>query len=333
MRNKNGSVFDPLALNYMSVVARERSLSRAARILHASQSSVSRRIQSLEHEVGAPLFERTPRGVLLTPAGRALGRYADEIRRLTDEARHVVRAVAGRPGEVFRIGYYQPALTLLLSVLCRLQTEYPEIKVTPTEGTRAAVLDALRKSEIELALPGYVPPEIVREFDGLRVPGPSWEFVLPESHPLARRKHLRLAELKDQQFVSMDEQDFPGFNILLLEYCRRAGFIPHISGYAHTWTEAIALVIAGRGVGIGLRSAIVLPSSAAIKLVRADINPEWYALWNRSSGNPHLGAVTQLLADDPPLGCVSRKRMASLMSGSRVSSAIAAEETTKTQRK
>jgi DNA-binding transcriptional LysR family regulator len=303
-------VFDPLALKYFGVVARERSFSRAARILHASQPSVSRRIQQLEHEAGARLFDRNSRGVILTSAGCALARYADEIYRLTDEATHVLRQASKRPSKVFRIGYYQPALCFVLALLHRLKTHHSDIDLEAREGTRAAVLNALRASEIQLALPGYVPPEIVREFDGLRIPGRSWEIVLPVGHRFARRNRLRLAELKNEQFISMDEQDFPGFNILLLDICRRAGFIPKISVYAHSWTEAVVQVIAGRGVGIALRSTLAFPCTAAIKLIQTDINPEWYALWNPSNGNPQLRTITQLLVDHPPSGWISKKQMA-----------------------
>jgi DNA-binding transcriptional LysR family regulator len=301
-------VFDPLSLEYFTVVAREHSMNRAARTLHASQPTVFRRIQKLEKEVGTKLFERRTTGVALTRGGRALARYVDEMRRLADEARQVVRQVSSGAKKSVRVGFYLPAATVLVQLLRLLHTAHPEVELEPMEGTQAHVLEALRKAEIDLALPGYVKREFLLEFEGLRVPGPALNYVLPDSHHFARRKRLHLAELKDEKFVSLDRHEFPGYDILLLEQCRLAGFVPQISVYANTWSEAIAYVIAGRGITLAPKAAIALPLAAAITIIDAKANLEWYAFWSASNGNPLLRLVIQLLLDAPPPGWEAVKR-------------------------
>jgi DNA-binding transcriptional LysR family regulator len=68
-----------LQLESFVAVAEEENLSRAARRLFVSQPPLTRRIQSLEDELGVPLFRRTGRGMRLMPAGRSLLPHARQI--------------------------------------------------------------------------------------------------------------------------------------------------------------------------------------------------------------------------------------------------------------
>jgi DNA-binding transcriptional LysR family regulator len=76
-------------------VAEECHVGRAARRLHLTQPPLSRHILALEDELGAPLFERTGRGMRLLPAGAAFLVHARRILSEVDAAVHTVRDVAG----------------------------------------------------------------------------------------------------------------------------------------------------------------------------------------------------------------------------------------------
>lgn len=81
-------------LHYFVVVAEEGHLGRAARRLHISQPPLTRQIRSLEEELGAPLFERTPRGMRLLPTGTTFLRHARRVLAEVDAAVEAVKVRA-----------------------------------------------------------------------------------------------------------------------------------------------------------------------------------------------------------------------------------------------
>src|SRR3979409_669470 len=76
-------------LRYVDEVARAGSIRKAADVLHVTASAVNRRIMDLEEELGAPLFERRPRGVRLPPAGELfvpdLGQQTGDVERMKSQ--------------------------------------------------------------------------------------------------------------------------------------------------------------------------------------------------------------------------------------------------------
>ena len=78
-------------LRYFVAVAEEEHIGRAALRLHVSQPPLTRQIRSLEDELGTPLFERTPRGMKLLPAGRVFLRHARRVLEEVDAAVDAVR--------------------------------------------------------------------------------------------------------------------------------------------------------------------------------------------------------------------------------------------------
>jgi DNA-binding transcriptional LysR family regulator len=117
-------------LRLFLVIARHRSLSRAAVELDLGQATVSDRLRALEAEVGTALFERQGRGVALTPAGQAFQGYAeralDVLRQGTESAR---AASAGQRGQVTVAVTVTSGAYLFAPALVAFQATHPGVEV------------------------------------------------------------------------------------------------------------------------------------------------------------------------------------------------------------
>lgn len=117
-------------LRLFLVIARHRSLSRAAAELDLGQATVSDRLKALEADVGAVLFERQGRGVALTPAGQAFLSHAEralDVLRQGQEAAHA--AQEGRGGRVSVAATVTSGAYLLAPVLVEFQRTHPNVEV------------------------------------------------------------------------------------------------------------------------------------------------------------------------------------------------------------
>jgi len=139
-------------LRIFETVARVATMNGAARELNTVQSNVTARIRMLELSVGAPLFRRHSRGVVLTAAGERLLPYAARMMQLVDEARRAV-VDDGAPQGKLRLGSLETTAMLRLPpVLAAFAAAYPAVDVALTTGTTAELVERVLKRRIEGAL-------------------------------------------------------------------------------------------------------------------------------------------------------------------------------------
>ncbi|HEX9370140.1 MAG TPA: LysR family transcriptional regulator [Roseiflexaceae bacterium] len=142
-------------LRIFATVARLGNFTRAAEALYLTQPTVSQQIATLEAQVGAPLIERLPRRLKLTPAGEALLPYAEQILALADAAAEAARAAAGLADRTLRLGVGHTLATYLLpDLLSRYRELYPQRVVRIAVGNTAELLDMVASDAVELALVG-----------------------------------------------------------------------------------------------------------------------------------------------------------------------------------
>ncbi|MEV5434575.1 LysR family transcriptional regulator [Streptomyces sp. NPDC052682] len=228
-------------------VARHGSFTVAARTLGWTQSAVSRQISSLEAALGGgPLFDRLPRGVRLTEAGRILVPHAEAVAAALRGARRDLAALREAAGGRLRFGAFATAdAALVPQALAAFRARHPRVRVTREEGLTPALLDRLAAGHLDLAVvstTGRAPLETYRLHHLL---DESLYVAVPAGHPLAARQEpVRLGELADADWIAGS----PRPEGTLLDAALRQGFRPRVAHVVGEWTAKQGYVAAGLGV-------------------------------------------------------------------------------------
>ena len=141
---------DLVELRIFKAVAEQGGVTKAAASLHRVQSNVTTRVKQLEERLGAKLFHRQGRKLVLSSEGKVLLSYADRLLQLSSEARAAVKGHA--PHGLFRLGTLEStAATRLPPVLARYHRAYPAVRLELVTGTSGALVDRVLRGEIEAA--------------------------------------------------------------------------------------------------------------------------------------------------------------------------------------
>ncbi len=153
---------DSRQLRYFAAIFEHGSLSTAGQTLRVAVSALSHHLGNLEAELGAPLFERKPRGLKPTAAGERLYNHARAILRAMEAAERDLRAGGGEISGEVSIGMAYSAVKAIGVDLARtVLADYPKLRLSVTENLSGATLLQLLASEVELALV-YNPPADAR---------------------------------------------------------------------------------------------------------------------------------------------------------------------------
>ncbi len=230
-------------LVYFVAVAEEGSIRAAAHRLHLTQPPLSRHMRALEKRLGVQLFTRTPRGVLLTPAGEVLLVEArDTLSRLGHSLERVQRAAMGV--RRIRFGYAGTAgADLIPGVIAALARQTPAIDVELAELPVEKSLTAFARLACDAAFvrrmssaPGDIVCETLRHERTV--------MVTPVAH---RRAAARAVDV--HAFAGEDLIVTRGGRDMIFEVNERLDLGIRSVTEAPTIPAVLGLIASGRGVG------------------------------------------------------------------------------------
>ena len=283
-------------LRYLVAVADQRHFGRAAARCFVSQPTLSAQLKKLEDNLGVQLIERAPNNVCLTEAGEAIVARARRILEASDEMVTLARSqrdpLAGRLRVALlpTIGPY-----LLPRVAPAVRKALPRLELRLYEFQTAAMLEKLHGGELDLgilALPvellGLEARELYRE---------AFLVALPERHPLAAQPTVRVADLKGESLLLLE--DGHCLRDQALEVCSRAG-VREQQDFRGTSLETLRQMVAtgagvtllpelaGRGAYRSARGVVLRPFAKPAPVRHVG------ALWRKSSAR--LAAIDALCA-------------------------------------
>jgi LysR family transcriptional regulator, hydrogen peroxide-inducible genes activator len=191
-------------LRYFVAVADEGSFSRAAAKVRVAQPSLSQQIRKLEAEVGQPLFDRLPRSVVLTEAGRCLIDYARQILASIGDARRSIDELKNEVSGRLAVGAIPTIAPYILPELVgKFQKHYPEVSLEIVEDVTDGITRRVEAGELDVALAStsQQSPTLRRESVG----NEPLLALVPEGHPLAKKTLVELDDLKSQRFLLLHE--------------------------------------------------------------------------------------------------------------------------------
>lgn len=191
-------------LRYFVAVAEEGSFSHAAEREHVSQPSLSQQIHKLEAELNQQLFDRLPRSVVLTEAGRCLLDYARHILNGIADARQCVAALQEEVAGRLSVGAIPSiALYVLPRLIGRFQQRYAKVTFEVFEDTTDKLAQRLEDGTLDVALAssGDEPASLERHSLGQE----ALLILLPVKHRLAKRKSIKWSDLASEKFLLLHE--------------------------------------------------------------------------------------------------------------------------------
>jgi len=235
-------------LKYFRAVAEKEHVTRAAELMFVSQSAVSRAVTQLEEELGVPLFHRRGRSLVLSDYGRLFLDHVVRAEAILSSGTRLLQEQTGAETGTVTLGFlHSLGVTLIPGLVHKYRLVHPQTKFTLVQLSGEVLLQNLLDGQIDLcfSVPGM--------FDNSTVHWSPLQIevlvaVLPQTHRLAHRRTLRLAELSTESFVALSHAHT--LRRIFDKACSDASFIPNVTFEATDIATLRGMIAAGIGIGI-----------------------------------------------------------------------------------
>src|SRR6266566_1008635 len=229
-------------------IAESGTFTAGALRVHVTQAAISMQIRQLENELGARVFVRAPRHVILTEAGEHLLQRARQILREHDAAVDEIAALAGAERGRLRIGSASAMILTepLPKILKELRRQHPAAEVAVISGTSGALVDQILAGELDIAFVSL--PVDVRGIQAERLSEDQLVAIASPRHKLAKQRTISAYTLAGEKLILGER----GGNTrrLIDQFFAQAGVSLHVTMELSRQAAIRRMVEEDMGVGI-----------------------------------------------------------------------------------
>ena len=240
---------DIIYIEEFVVLAEVCNYGRAADTLFISQSSLFNHIKALEGELGVALFNRKGKKIVLSDYGQMFLPYATTIITASKEYMQTIQDVQDQNRQRLIIGTQYRIIDLIKE----FRKQYPNLDLHVFDIHEG--MEALVSGACELAFIRDISEADKAAYNVLPYVTDNIVVAVYASHPLSKRKSVRLVDLKNENFITValsQNQEYHGMHL-----CKHAGFVPRVVMTAAHGNEAARLVNDRMGISLFLKGTIL----------------------------------------------------------------------------
>ncbi|MDH5649695.1 MAG: DNA-binding transcriptional regulator OxyR [Gammaproteobacteria bacterium] len=243
-------------LEYLVAISEERHFHKAAQRCFVSQPTLSGQLKKLENELGILLVERNNRQVIMTDVGEAV---ADQARNILAQAKGIKEIAQSfydpMAGEL-HVGLIPTVAPYLLPIVMpALRRHYPKLRLWLHEYQTMALLEKLRRAELDVLILALPVQTGTNEFAELHLFNEPFQLAVARNEALADKSVISLNDLDNREILLLEEGHC--LRDHALEVCLTAGALENAAFHASS-LETLRHMVA-EGMGITLMPELAVP--------------------------------------------------------------------------
>lgn len=289
-------------LRYFRAIGREEHFGRAAIALRVAQPALTRQIRDLEAELGVELFERLPRGVRLSSAGRAFLDEVEEILSQVDRAVDRARRMGSGHLGTLRVGMSEiiAAYESISRGLLHFRENEPGVALDLRSMGSVLQIAALKDGALDVGIvyDAHIDERDAEGLERAKLGVGETMLAVHENHPLAARDSVTMAEIAEQPVLGPARATARGYYDRLMAACIESGSAPDFVQECTTNSILFSLVSVGMGVGLvttaGSRAPV--PNVRLVPIADLGLRFEVLLVWRALDRSAALRRFVDMMA-------------------------------------
>ncbi|MDD7318342.1 MAG: LysR family transcriptional regulator [Prevotellaceae bacterium] len=186
-------------------IAQTKSLTTTSKVMHLSKSAISHALTRMEDELEMPLFERSKRGLILTPYGSELLQYANSVLRANEQFIFHVKNLQGLESGIVRIGTCSSVCSNWIpDIISKFKKKHPNIEIQVRGGAcNKYIIDWILENEIDIGI-GSSPPNSLLNIEEIYTD--EMICIAPKDIDISNKEYITSDELSKQSLLM---QEYP----------------------------------------------------------------------------------------------------------------------------